>query len=55
MKQLSSRELDVGLPLLAVEGLALDETFDGCTIVSRGYRLGFARDVMYHNIYSRFL
>lgn len=34
MKHLSSRELDVGLPLLA-EGLALDETFDGCTIVSR--------------------
>lgn len=34
MKQLSSRELDDGLPLLA-EGPALDEAFDGCTIESR--------------------
>lgn len=34
MKQLSSTELDDGLPLLA-EGPALDEAFDGCIIVSR--------------------
>ena len=34
MKQVSSREPDDGLSLLA-EGLALDEAFDGCTIVVR--------------------
>lgn len=34
MKQLSSRELEEGLSLLA-EGLVLDEVFDGCTILSR--------------------
>lgn len=34
MKQLSLRELADGLSLLA-EGLALDEAFDGCAIVSR--------------------
>lgn len=40
MKQLSSRELDDRLPLLA-EGLALDEAFDCCTIHSvEGYRMG---------------
>lgn len=42
MKQLSSRELHDWLSLLA-EGPALNETFDGCTIVSRDIALGLLK------------
>ncbi len=45
MKQLSSRALDDGLSLLA-EGLALDEAFDGCAIVSRDIAWVCGRDVV---------
>lgn len=42
MKQLSSGEVDDGLSLLA-GGPALNEAFDGCTIVSRDIAWAWSR------------